>query len=257
MINHARTLLMNVAGSAPLAGVKGEEIVDPAFLRLELPTAIQTVRQVLFGTDPDRHMLNYRCRQLLALVEATPLLGYLLKLDRRQTYRFSTELVPDEAWDPVVTALAGAGTLSVTGDPAPSDGTGRVYYRHLLTVTGPGVVECETVVKPIQKVDLDFAAGTRFTLPLSGVKARLSVGGTGERYAVDVYSRPRKDLSELATAASNLGEPVYNYLFGITDAEPYRTFRNLWFNKQELPLRLGGLICALVYRTEEVRRGQS
>lgn len=253
MINHARTLLMNVDGSVPMTSVLAEEIVDPSYTALSLPTAVQTVRQVLFGTDPDRHMLNYRCRQLLALVEATPLLGYLFKLDRRKTYQFSTELVAEEAWDPVVAVLAGQNTLTVTGDPTPSDGTGRVYYRHMLTVTAPGVVECETVTRPIQKVDLDFTAGTRFTLPLSGVKGKLADADVGDRYAVDVYARPRKDLSQLADAASNLGEPVYNYLFGITRTEPYLTFRNLWFNKQELPLRLGALVCAIVYRTEEIR----
>ena len=62
-----------------------------------------------------------------------------------------------------------------------------------------------------------------------------------------------RDLAQIAAGASRLGEPVYLGLFGANPAEPYRTFRNLWTGCRELPLRLSGLLCALAYRTEELR----
>lgn len=255
MINHARTLLMNVTGSVPMTSYIAEEIVDPRYVALNLPTAMNTVRAVLFGTTPDRHMLNYRCRQLLTLTHATPLEEYLLKLDHRVTYDFGdTTFVDPRVWEPTVSILAGSGTLTLSGDPTPPDGTGQVQYRYLINVNVPGVASVELIGRQVQIVDLDFTPGTKVALPGSGVKMKFSSGSAGQAYTVDVYSRPQKDLSQLATACSNLGEPVYNYLFGISREQPFLTFRELWNRKQELPLRLGALVCALAYRTDELRR---
>jgi hypothetical protein len=45
-------------------------------------------------------------------------------------------------------------------------------------------------------------------------------------------------------------------LFGLSRSEPWNTFRELWRRHQETPYQLGGALLALIYRTEEVRRGQ-
>lgn len=255
MVNHFRTLLMNVDGSVPLPGYVAEEIVDPGYVALTLPSTLTTLRAALFGSVPDRHMLNYRCHQLLALVHATPLEEYVTKLDPRITYDFrDTSAADPAAWEPVVTVLAGSDTLTLTGEPDPPDATGRVAYRYLINVNETGVAAVEVIGRQSQIVDLEFTAGTKVVLPGSGVKAKFSSTAAGQAYAVEVRSRPRRDLSEVAAACSNLGEPVYNYLFGIVREQPFLTFRELWTRKQELPLRLGALACALAYRTDALRR---
>lgn len=256
MINHFRTLLMNVDGSAPLPEYLAEEVVDPEFKALDLPTPVDQVRRVLFGSDPDRHMLNVRCSQLLALVHATPLSEHVYKFDPRVTYDFRRpDLVTAQAWTPRVARVAGSGTLSVLSDPAPPDGTGRVHHAYLVTTDAPAVATVERLTRPVSKVDFDFAPNDRVPLGGSGCDCRLGSAATGQAFKVDIYGRPRKDLGQLCAAASNLGEPVYNFLFGVTRAEPFQTFRNLFFRKLELPLRLSALVCALVYRSEEARRG--
>lgn len=256
MINHFRTLLMNVDGSVPLTEYLAEEVVDPGFKALDLPTPADQVRRVLFGADPDRHMLNYRCRQLLAMVHATPLLPYVTEFDARLTYAFAgRQLVEPAAWTPQVGWIAGTGdnTLTVLGEPEPPDDTGRLAHTFLVTVDSPGTATVERVSRPFSKVDFGFAAAERIPLPGSGCDCRLSSTASGQAFRVDVRSRPRRDLGQLADAASRLGEPVYNYLFGITRTQPYLTFRELWTRKRELPLRLAALVCALVYRSEEAR----
>lgn len=254
MINHARTLLMNVDGSAPFPEYLAEEIVDPAYRALDLPTPLDQVRRVLFGADPDRHMRNYRCRQLLALAHATPLSPYLDRLDARRTYAFaSSAVVSPEPWEPKVTVVRGTGTLGVLGDVEPPDATGRMYHSVLVSVDLPAVAAVERATRPFQKTLLDFAPSERLPLAGTGVDFRLASTETGQAYHVELLGRPRRDLGELADAATGLGEPVFNYLFGVTRAEPYRTFRELWFRKKELPLRLSALTCALVYRSDEVR----
>jgi hypothetical protein len=50
----------------------------------------------------------------------------------------------------------------------------------------------------------------------------------------------------------SIGEPTLTSLFGVAPAEPFRTFQNLWEQNDEVPLRLGGLILATIYRTNEV-----
>jgi hypothetical protein len=50
-----------------------------------------------------------------------------------------------------------------------------------------------------------------------------------------------------------LGEPVFLELFGAAPVEPYATFKNLWFDHPSAAHRLGGLLLALIYRTDAVR----
>lgn len=254
MINHFRTLLMNVDGSAPLPNYLAEEVVDPAYRELNLPTPLDQVRRVLFGADPDRHMRNYRCAQLLALVHATPLAEYVTALDPRITYDFRRpDLVLPATWTPAVTRSLGAGTLTVLGDVEAPDDTGRLYHNYLVSTLSPAVATVERLTRPFSKVDFGFAVNDRIPLAGSGCDCRLGSDASGQQFTVELFGRPRRDLGAVADAASRLGEPVYNYLFGITRTQPYLTFRELWFRKRELPLRLAGLACALAYRTEEVR----
>lgn len=256
MINHARTLLMNVNGSAPLNNYLAEEIVDPEFKALTLPTPLNQVRRVLFGTNPDRHMRNYRCRQLLALAHATPLDEYLTGFDARLTYDFKSDtLILPDVWVPSVANVNDRGTLTVLGVPEPPDATGRVYHALSVTTASSGVATVERMTTPFQKVDFEFSGSDKIPLSGTGLSFRLGSEAGGQAFHVEVRSRPQKDLGQLARDASALGEPVYNYLFGLTNDEPYKTFRELWFRKEELPLRLAALVCAIVFRTEEVRRG--
>lgn len=256
MINHARTLLMNVDGGAGLPAYPGEQIIDPAFRALNLPADLDKVRTALFGTDPDRTMLNYRCWQLLGLTQASPLAGYLTSLDPRITYGFDdTTLVAADTWAPRVVTVRGTGTLSVTGTAEAPDATGRCYHALNLTTTAEGEVTVRRTTKPFSIVELDFTAATRVAVPGTGYAVRFASTAAGQEYVVEAYNRPTRDLGALADACRGLGDTTFNTLFGVPAVEPYLTFRNLWFRKQELPLRLGALVCALVHRSEAVRRG--
>lgn len=254
MINHARTLLMNVNGSAPLLNYYAEEIIDPAFNALTLPTELKSIRSVLFGATPDRNMLNYRCRQLLALTQGTPLEQYLLAYDRRVTYNFrDISLVGSTPWTPKATTISGDDSISLFGTPYPPDDTGRMYHRFLVSVNSPGVVTIERTTDPIQKVDIGFSVGDLISLPLVHMSFSLSSTESGQAYVVDIYSRPTSDLSALAKHLSGIGEPTLLFLFGLANKEPDNTLRNLWFKNHELSLKLGALVCALVQRSEDVR----
>lgn len=86
MLNHARTLLLNAKPSNDFGVYPGEEYIPPGYTPVVLPSYLQRIRAELFGTAPDRMLLNYRGRQLLQMIHGTELEEFLLELDPRVTY---------------------------------------------------------------------------------------------------------------------------------------------------------------------------
>lgn len=258
MLNHFRTLLANVP---PLNGAGfylAEELIDPAFAPVRPSAAALAARRVLFGAAPDRDMVNYRTRQLLAVVHATPLADYVTALDGRLTYAVGADdgLLGGAAFAPAATQLGGAAAdLVFFGAPLAPDAAGRVRLVYGLRTAAPGVA---TVTTPGRSRDFPFTVSdglsTPVPLPDSGYAARLPAEDAGYEWLVEVRNRPQRDLSRLAADLGALGEPVLAALFGGGAAEPYRTCRNLWSAQRELPLRLAAFVTALVYRAEEARR---
>lgn len=74
------------------------------------------------------------------------------------------------------------------------------------------------------------------------------------QWFVVVKAVPQPIITTLMPTLELLGEPVFLSLFGVTDDEPYVTFKNLWFDHYSPVYRLAGLTLALIYRTEELRR---
>jgi len=265
MLNHARTLLMNIDCPTPQGmAYPGDELIAPGYRALELPTFIDTIRMYLYGPTPDRYMLNYRTRQLLAVMHASPLEEFLLKLDPRVTYRFDDEtLVGDGLFTPGVVRVTGAPTdrLTVTGEPAVPDVTGKTYHAYSVEIQDIDVVHVGKLQPPFQKAFLNFALdsnGVSGKLPLqgSGYSFRLNTTNVGAGWRVEILNRPRWSLGHIVGTLQKAGEPVMLQLFGVKREEPYLTFRNLWYDAKELPLQLGGLVAALIYRTEERRLGR-
>jgi hypothetical protein len=85
MINHARTLLLNVDSRTYLPDVLGEEYI-PAYRAIPVPTYLTTARKLLFGAAPDRVFLNFRAQELLSFIHRTELAEFVYALDPRVTY---------------------------------------------------------------------------------------------------------------------------------------------------------------------------
>lgn len=247
MYNHFRTLLRNGPAGDPLA--PGAELVPAGFRPVRLPPHLCAIRARLFGLAPDGVMLDYRVRQLLAAVHAAGLRDFATALDGRLTYDLEEDPYPAGYFG----ATADAAGLEIAGEPALPDESGRCAYAFSVSVEGGSV----------NVVGLDNATATATPDPfVGGLSAPVALGDTG--YAVRaragggpwevlVRLRPARGLPEVlasvATADAALGEA-----FGAADDEPYATFRALWERHTELPSRLGGAVCALVYRSEEERR---
>jgi hypothetical protein len=258
MFNHARTLLINLSGTGSyFANVPGDELTPSSFLSLELPTYLDTCRANIFGATPDRAMLNYRAAQLLTIIESTDLQEFVLSLDSRITYKNSGEFLADDSlFKPTVRQISGssANYLSLLGGPSYPDDSGVCGFRYDIEVTSlVATVNRLTTPTTVDLTSLVLSGGLSqaVTLPSSGYKFRLHPDGDSS-WTVRGFNRPQRPLADIETSLKSIGEPNLVQLFGVTNEEPYLTFKNCWYNHPELAYRLGGFVLAMIYRSNEI-----
>lgn len=265
MFNHARTLLLNISGSNnPGPSYLGEEMVPSEFVALELPSYVQAVRRQFFGSDPDRAMLNYRIRQMLTLIAPTDLQEYIADLDNRITYTLGADntYTQNETWETTVQRYAGVASDEATVvpvNPTRPDFTGKMFYQFNVDILSSSVVQVSRQSPPLKSQNLNFALTNGLSEPLdlfyTGLKLYLNTTNSGAAWQISGFLRPQLDLSEIAESLRSVGDDNLTELFGTKRVEPWNTFRNLWYDHPELPYSLGGLILALIYRTDAVRTG--
>lgn len=264
MINHARTLLLNVGGQTSQRDEPGEEYIAPGYAPAILPSYLQTARRVLFGSAPDRYFLNFRARELMSYLHQTELAEYVYALDSRVTYWPETAQ-PFYTTEKQVKATQFSGAAATApffrGDLFADNTRGRSVREFILRVTaedGPWEARLTNKDTP----------GTHITTPIvftGELSQQIAIGTTGISFQVqrpfmatswEIYTRvkPSPALSTLLPILELLGEPLFLELFGVDSAQPYGTFKALWFDHPNPIYRLGGLTLAMIYRTEEARR---
>lgn len=140
MINHARTLLLNIGSNTYNADLPGEEFI-PAFEPLILPDYLTRAHKILFGATPDKVFLNFRARELLSLVHQTELAEFLYALDPRITY---TSGKNDDFFTPknytVVERTGGSEAININfaGYAKADNALGRAYLEYRLRVVNDG-----------------------------------------------------------------------------------------------------------------------
>jgi hypothetical protein len=269
MINHARTLLMNVPSLEYFPDTLGEELVPPLYEPVVLPGSLRNVRRLLFGSTPDRHMLNYRCRQLLGLVHSCELAEFVTDLDPRVTYDFADE----PYFDPLL-FRATAESLVV-----PSGASAEIYlFGHADLPDRSGLMHRTWTIEIIDADTLEirqpgnhFPVSQEYTVS-GGLSSRQTIPGTnfsfqfrdsvftpsqGPQFRVESLARPQTSLGSLMASVGLLGDETLAALFGITTPagrqEPLQTFRRLYENHYSVAHRLGAVALALIYQTEALR----
>jgi len=262
MFNHARTLLLNVSGSnGPGADYLGEELIPSEYAALSLNSSLKSVRQHIFGADPDRGMLNYRAYQLLSMIEKTDLQEFVVELDNRITYEFGNEnsFVLQPTWEPKIEQISGTldDIITVAGTPARPDYTGRLYYQFEVSVLGTTTIQINRQTPPTKSENLTLSLSSGlsegFDLYYTGYKAFVNTVNPGASWRVSGYLQPQVDVTDIISSMESAGDPVLTELFGTKSIEPWATFKNLWYDSSDLVYRLGAIVLALIYRTDEAR----
>lgn len=263
MINHARTLLLNVSGRSGTRQEVGEEYLPAAFRPLDLPSYIQGPRRTLFGISPDRYFLNFRARELMAGIHQTELAEYVYRLDPRVTYWPETALpFYDVEKRLVATQYSGiaAPPPFFRGDLFADHARGRSVREFNLRVTfedGPWEARLSTPDAPGEHVvtPVTFTDGISQEIPLgsTGVSFRAPQPTMATDWAIYTRVRPAAAIVTAVPVLEMLGEPLFLELFGVSNSvEPYATFKQLWFDHPYAVYRLAGLTLAMIYRTDEI-----
>jgi hypothetical protein len=255
LTNHWRTLLLNLSGAdRPSPSYPGEEYVPPGFRPLPLPPEVVTPRRVIFGQMPDRAMMNYRLRELAAVVHGTELAEYVYALDPRVTYwPPRSGLTWPEGFD--VSATSGDGSLTFVGGQLPVEQFGRLKSQWRVEVLGAGSVRVRYIdFASGSQQEQDFPYDDPVPLPGSPLSVRV-IGEEGDAWTVNGLAKPDNGMPEIvAVLESAMGPSGAARLFGQDPAEPMLTFRNLWRDHPETPYRLGGVAMALAYRADAIWR---
>lgn len=264
MINHARTLLMNVSGRTSQRQEPGEEYIPASYRPVELPSYLQTARKLLLGVSPDRYFLNYRVRELMHYLHQTELSDYVYALDPRVTY-----------WPEINAPFFGAATK--INAPQVAGPTGAQLFFSGRLVANNAIGRCaqnyNVSLYNAPALTLKIAQGTKETnteltvtnnlsqaVPLGdcGLSVRIGKPEAAVHWTVTTLARPKQAITTVLPALEIIGEPVVLELFGVlTTTQPYATFLNLWREHPNPVYRLGGFVLAMIYRTEEVRRGNN
>lgn len=263
MINHARTLLLNMPGRDSSRENPGEEYIPPDFAPVVLPSYLVSARRLLLGTAPDRYFLNFRAHELMRYLHETELADYVYRLDPRVTYwpETTTPLLDKDSRISVAQALGPTDTkLFFNGRPGADNSRGRCLYDFVVSVVTEGgntVVRAEQVGGHAAETVVAPGSNLSEFLPLgpTGVQVRVSKPTPGSRWTVTTLAKPAPAISTVLPALELIGEPTLLELFGVlTTTEPYATFRNLWTDNRNPVYRLGGFVLAMIYRTDEVRK---
>lgn len=266
MVNHVRTLLLNRDGNAVVPDwTLGDEAVPVDYRAVVLPNAVQQVRRCLFGENPDQSFINFRLAQMLTVIHASELDSMVRWPDPRITYLpiRDWQLFPTAYYTPTA-VVAGTQAVElphiVPGDPpAVPDASGRMYHDYRIELDGGDVATTQfSPAYDTQAEVVTFADGWSAQL--------LALGDSGHSFYVpDVgtaawqvtfNNRPQWDLGQVLATIEVIGEPILLGLFGTGGAgspEPYGTFRNLFYDRRELPYRLGAVALAMAWRTDAVR----
>lgn len=265
MINHARTLLLNVTGKSNPRQEVGEEFIPAEYRPLQLPSFLQTIYRVLFGAAPDRYFLNFRARELLMYLHQTELADYVYVLDPRVTYWPE----PARPFYDVEKRLVASQYSGVAAQPPHFRGNlfadparGRSVREFDLRVTfedGPWEARLSALDQPgaLVTTPLTFVDGLSQEVPLGHTGLFLQIPEPSMATAWTIYTRARPGAA-LTTALpilEVLGEPLFLELFGVSNSDqPYATFKQLWFDHPSPVYRIGGLTLAMIYRAEEIRK---
>jgi len=269
MINHARTLLMNIDGSSGFLGTPGDEIIDPDFRSRVMSGSMQSIRRVLFGVSPDRNMLNYRCRELLGLIHGTPMEEYITDMDRRITY----DLKDNQLFSRISPAIVNTGGHSHTLTVGPqglteadveiqrdAEGVYGMYSRVWNVIAGSTTISYTHTAPDGTVYSGTSSSGTlSIELDPSGLSVSHDDAPNTTPWTVTILSRPTEEMGTLVTALDSIGENYLLDLFEIADpvskTEPLKSLYRIWKDHNELAYRLGAVTIALILKTDKAVAG--
>jgi hypothetical protein len=258
VINHVRTLLLNsnreIDPSFP-----GEEYVPDDYTPVVLTPVLGKVHSILFGSNPDRYMLNYRLQQIMSALHSTELDEHVRDFDSRITYwPQTTEVFYNFSFNTTAKQESSfTGHFNAVNTLLPNTAAGTVHFLWRVSVTDADTVTVQNLIPPLETQESSYTItnGSSEPIPLVGSTQSFKFNGpVGASWIVEGFARPQRDMGTvLADLTSGIGITDEPLLFGASPAEPMLTYKNLWKQHDVYAYRLGGVVLALATQIEALR----
>jgi hypothetical protein len=244
MINHIRTLLLNIAASAdPQWNLS--EYISPDYRPIQnIPGDILRVLQIIYGGNPDVYGKLYRVRELMALLHAPDRESFIIAKDQRITY------LPLRSFLDIPWGFSGSPNVvgvATTEDPI-------IYSGRLNTVWSIQNSDTDTVSISSAGVttteNLTTSSSVSNLVPLPGTSARFRVrmpltAGGGFQIV-----RWEKALPPIESLPARLRSMDLSTLFtGYAEAPQFYAM----FESDTLDMCLSGVSLALAYKLDTLR----
>lgn len=262
MINHARTLLLNLSGIIkPDSTYFGEEYVPSGYVKLDYNPRLLLLRSLLFGRNPDRAKINYRLRELLNLVHSIPEFeAYLLNLDSRITYWPSKDasLFQTASYGAFIEVTSGPDDwiLSITGDLQNLTSNSNLLDTHQIEILTSSTLKISHLINPQSNITANYiltdGVSNNIFIPYSKLGFTFSPNTTGfPIWQIQTVSRPNDTLIDVYLDIQN-HERTGLTLFGVGDSYTY--LQEVW-NTTVIPWphRFAAVIVSFIYQLEDFR----
>lgn len=256
MINHFWTLLLNVNGADCPSDLKGSEYVDPNYQARKLPDELIRFRKILFGSGPDFTGRVFRSQQLMRLLTAFGWSDELARYDSRSSLTAPALAVGDFLFRRtcnVSSSSSNVGSLLLQTKPEEDNGSGKLAWRFLVSVSGGSVSIDVTDIPAIgTEYDLEVdAGGLTDPIELPGLEGsfRLKNPTDGDSWQIDVQVHPATSIHSISQYAVGLPAPRALALLGDVKSEPGKSWWNVWSDHPEHLNRICPLICGMVRTT--------
>jgi hypothetical protein len=258
MINHARTLLLNLDGPREVNPTIPGDVYIPEYEAATLTEPLQSVYQQLFGTTPDYEGQLYRMVQYMDALHSTEFEAYVLDLDSRLTYDPKVSTAMSDGNFGTLALDYSDQRMTVTGEWNSTARTGRKTTEWHIDAVGGNFLTVQNVTDGLSSVQEAYAGTTLF---LTGSTLVFNIEGTslvsGDRWEVRHNVRPEPSIAAITSELRNPTDVVEEALYGSTIVdqivEPYRSFYNLSQQHYAMPYQLSGILLAYIYRVEALR----
>jgi hypothetical protein len=204
MINHARTLLLNMPAKKARRDTASYEYVPAAFRPITLTSGLATIRATLFGSAPDNYFLNFRGRELLRYIHETDLSQYIYALDPRVTYwpEYNADDFSAVARLQLTQTAGQPRRISIAGQFNANNAAGRAARQYVVTLT-PG--NDTLFAANITELNILAAAATTTTFDDLNTAPALSVPQTSLKLR---FSNTAMPVAPACNIITELGDMV-------------------------------------------------
>lgn len=252
MINRVRTLLMNCGREGNDLRLPGEEYIPADFVRRSQPIWLRRVYTRLFGANPDRLFINYRMRQLMQLIHATPLSEFVTVDDAAITYLPFRDELNGSLFQQVMTP---AGAAYLHGGHSADEANGQTEYAWTVQLIAEDTVRVTSLIPAATYVDVPvtFTGGLSSVVPLipKRLTTSFNVHDVGFSYQVQSTVRPATDIAAVLTTAFNGAEGLDTLnLFASDIAAEQAMYYDIWTKHPQFVMRYAAVCMAIANFTE-------